>query len=447
MSSEVPTPAMTFELRFEPAMIKESEVGVTATNSPLVITPPLAGTFTWLSPHSGVFTPTEPLALGRHYELNLRRSLQQADGQPTKAVLHRTVIMPSFGLTTTWPRHANTNASSEPEIKLVFNADVGAQDAGRFLYFRDEGWQRVPADVRQGTIEEAGYELGGTSSLRTWAQDFERARNYSPSGDAKEESDNPTNQLANLLIATPRSALPLGKGWRLIVGAGLPARNRSLQLRAAVEVPVGDVTPFVVTDLIAGNYINSGASIRFSFSKPLPESLTNHITDWLKISPSPTNLTVETWMRNIVLRGAFQGETWYTLKLRPGFESSERFGLAGSNTFTLRMPRVAPRLYFPALSRDQLAGGNRSFPLLAVNVPRVRLRAKLLEPQTAIHALRGYGSYFASRDQRRENDDWNEPCRSVDYNLVPGRTVYDEELAVNALPDTDRKSTRLNSSH
>src|ERR1035437_1303099 len=144
-------------------------------------------------------------------------------------------------------------------------------------------------------------------------------------------------------------------------------------------------------------------------------------------------------MRNIVLHGAFQGETWYTLKLRSGFESSEGFGLAGSNTFTLRMPRIAPRLYFPALSRDQLAGGNRSFPLLAVNVPRVPRRAKLLAPQTAIHALRGYGSYFASSDERRENGDWDEPYRSVNYNLVPGRTVFDEELAVDTTPDTAKK--------
>ena len=85
MSLDTPTPAMTFELRFVPAMIKENEVGVPATNSPLVITPPLAGTFTWLSPHSGAFTPTEPLALGQRYELNLRRGLQQADGQIGRA--------------------------------------------------------------------------------------------------------------------------------------------------------------------------------------------------------------------------------------------------------------------------------------------------------------------------------------------------------------------------
>ena len=115
-------------------------------------------------------------------------------------MLHRTVITPAFGVTTTWPRHANTNATSEPEIKLVFNADVRAEEAQPFLYFRDGGWQRIPADVRQGTMEEAGYELGGTSSLRTWAQQFDRTRSSGPSGSGSaggEDSDEPGRQPAH----------------------------------------------------------------------------------------------------------------------------------------------------------------------------------------------------------------------------------------------------------
>src|SRR5690349_10574060 len=58
-SSDSPTPTMTFELRFESIMAKGDEVGLPATNSPLVIQPRLAGTFTWLSSRSGVFTPKE----------------------------------------------------------------------------------------------------------------------------------------------------------------------------------------------------------------------------------------------------------------------------------------------------------------------------------------------------------------------------------------------------
>jgi alpha-2-macroglobulin len=438
-STEAPTPAMTFELRFEPAMVREGEVGPATTNSPMVITPPLAGTFTWLSTHSGVFVPAGPLVLDRHYELTLRRGLQRADGQPARVSLRRTLTTPSFGVTATWPHSADFNAPSEPEIKLLFNADVRAEDAQRYLYFRDESWNRVPADVRQGTVEEVGCELGGARSQSTWAQEFARARNSNPSGSGSEPGDSPTNIVANLLIVTPRSQLPLGKGWRLVIGTGLPSADSRLRLREMVEVPVGDVTPFVVTGVTARNYIGSGARFQFQFSKPLPESLTNGIPDWLEITPCPTNLMAQPGWRSLTLLGDLEGETLYTLKLKPPFKSSEGFALAGTNTFTLWMPRVPPRLYFPALSRDQLAGGSRSFPLLAVNVPQVRVRAKLLDPQSAIHALRGYGSYFAGYDERRQSGNWDEPYRSVDYNLVPGRTVFDDTLALDAAPDTSKK--------
>ena len=44
MGSGTPTPATTFELRFESVMVKGDQVGQPATNSPLVIRPRLAGT-------------------------------------------------------------------------------------------------------------------------------------------------------------------------------------------------------------------------------------------------------------------------------------------------------------------------------------------------------------------------------------------------------------------
>jgi len=430
---------MTFELRFEASMVAGDQIGVPITNSPLVIAPPLAGSFTWLSVHSGVFTPMEPLALDRRYDLRLRPGLQCADGQPSRATLHRTLTTPPFGVVASSPRRANTNATSVPEIKLAFNADVDAREAERHAYFRDSSGRRIPAEFRQSTLEEVGYELGGPWSLRTWAQQFSAAKGSGHSDHATEPGDNSTNELANVLIATPRQRLPLGKNWRLVVAAGTPAQDGLLRLRESAAVPVGDVTPFVVTEVIANHYVNSGPSIRLTFSKPVQESPTNGIADWMELIPCPTNLTVQAGWRSVVLRGDFKGETRYTLRLRPRFESAEAFKLSGSNTFTLKMPRIAPRLYFPAFSRDQLAGGKRAFPLLAVNVPQVRVRAKLLEPQTAIHALRGYGSYFIKWNERREDDSWDEPFRPVNYNLVPGRTVFNMQFDLGTEPDTTKQ--------
>jgi len=154
MGSAVPTPATTFELRFESAMAKGDQVGLPATNSPLVIKPHLAGTFTWLSMRSGVFTPTEPLAMNTKYELSLQPGLMGADGQSSDATLRWAVTTPPFSVIATWPQQPADNASSEPECKVAFNDDVRAADAGRFLSFHSLDGQQIPADTKQGTGDD-----------------------------------------------------------------------------------------------------------------------------------------------------------------------------------------------------------------------------------------------------------------------------------------------------
>ena len=445
MGSAVPTPATTFELRFESVMVKGDQVGLPAKNSPLVIKPPLAGTFAWLSSRSGVFTPAEPLAFNTRYQLELHPGLCCVDGQPSAAKLRWTVTTPPFGLIATWPQQADTNANSEPVCKLAFNADVRAADVGRFFSFRDQAGRRIPAEVRQGTGEDlyGSYEFGSVHTLRTWQQDAAAVNRPAKEFPETAAPESPTNELPNLLIIAPQDPLPLGKGWRLVVAKGIPTRDGSWHSSAPADLPIGDITPFVVQEIAAHDYLNAGPSVQLEFSKPIPETLTNDFRDWIEFSPVPTDLTAQVSNRRLTFQGDFQGGTSYLLKLRPGFPAVEPFTLHGANTFTVELPHVAARLYFPAFSRDQLAAGNRSFPLLSINVARMRVRAKLMDPHTAIHALRGYGSYFATAKDRRENDDGDEPYRMIDYNLVPGNTVFDQEFDLGAdAADSDQAHTR-----
>ena len=443
MSSPTPTPATTFELRFESVMVKGDQVGLPATNSPLVIAPQLAGTFTWLSARSGVFSPTEPLALNTRYVLSLQPGLRRADGQPSTARLHWTVTTPAFGVIATWPRQPDTNAPAEPECKLAFNADVSAAAARPFIAFRTPAGLEIPADIVQSTVEDrdSSYEFGSLNTLRTWKQ---QAAALSRNGTQPRESappESPTNPVPNLLIITPHQPLPIGQGWRLVVTPGIPSADGALHTSARTEIPIGDITPFVVRQVESHHYLNHGPFIQVEFSKPIPESLTNDFRTLTELTPAPADLHVEVYGQRLKFLGDFQGGTSYTLKLRPELTAVEPFKLQDSNTFTVPMPHVAPRLYFPALARDQLAGGNRSLPLLSVNVAQVRIRAKLMDPHTAIHALRGYGSYFASNQDRRDRNDWDEPYRAIDYNLVPGQTVFDKEFKLGAdLADSDAAS-------
>ncbi len=437
MSSSTPSSAMTFELRFDTPMIEGGLVGTTNSVSPLAVDPPLPGRFVWLSQRSGVFTPAEPLALDTTYVFTLRPGLSSAGGNPLTAQLRGELTTPPFSIAGFSPREFNANAASEPDIRLLFNAEVSAADFQGLPYFRDDSGRRILADVRQGKFGEVDYQLGLSDAQNPWRAAFERAHgtNSLPNTDATDSArvDWPT-----LLVVSPRLPLPVGKNWRLVVPAGGPARERGLRLRKAEEVPIGDITQFKVTQIAAHNLIYAGPSIHLEFSKPVPASLTNGPEGWLELSPLPTNLTIQLGWRSVVLHGDFQSLTNYTLKLLPGFRAEEPFELSGSNTFDLQMPSVAPRLYFPAFSRDQLARGNRTFPLLAINVPDARVRAKLLDPATAIHALRGYSDYFIRWDERRQNEAPDENYRPLSYNLIPGRTVFD--VTIQTAPEPDKAS-------
>src|SRR5438093_13434563 len=60
-------PDTGLEIRFHTAVVSEDSIGGAEADSPLLIRPPIAGHFEWISPRSGVFTPNEPLPLGARY--------------------------------------------------------------------------------------------------------------------------------------------------------------------------------------------------------------------------------------------------------------------------------------------------------------------------------------------------------------------------------------------
>ena len=99
-----PGPNTTFELRFDQPMVEPGKIGHPAETSPLVIKPDVGGVFTWLSQRSGVFLPSEPLALDHRYELSLRAGLPGADGRPSPAVLRQRVQTPPLSVVYSTPR-------------------------------------------------------------------------------------------------------------------------------------------------------------------------------------------------------------------------------------------------------------------------------------------------------------------------------------------------------
>jgi uncharacterized protein YfaS (alpha-2-macroglobulin family) len=410
-------PATTFELRFDQTMVGPDKIGHPAEPSPLVIEPGLGGVFTWISPRSGTFVPSEPLTLDHRYKLSLRTGLPCDDGRPSSAVLRQRVQLPPFSIVDSVPRSKSADVDSGQVVTLVFNAAVRAADLTNYLEFRDADGQRRTAGTSQGTDDD-----------KPWG--YRRL-------------DLPANLVSNLVLASPQQPLPVGKDWRLVLRPGLPAVETGLRLRARAEIQLGDVRPFTFKGAIAHRSIEEGASIVLQFSKPVASALANDWSNWIRLEPITSNITVETEGNCLSLQGDFQSGTSYRLTVKSGFPSEKSFALGEAAMTNITVPGIPARLYFAAFSEDQQAVGRRQFPLLAVNVPTVHLRAKLLEPDAAIYALHGYQSYYRSGP-----DDViaGESYRRVDFNLIAGRTIFDEELpgapqsdtATNILLDWDR---------
>jgi hypothetical protein len=489
-------PNSTYELRFDQPAVAAERVGQVAKESPLAIEPPLQGEFVWLSQRSGVFRPAEPPVLGTTYRLSLRHGLKQPNGQPLRAVLRYTLRTPSLEVVGIYPANLySTNASARPEIRLDFNAEVNPEQARNFVVFQSPNGGTVPARLRQATTRQVaglpdGFYWGFARPPLTWAERFQAAAPQPPAaepppsppiaaqapvpppaaapppGSAAASATNapavlafvapplpapatgaeevlalpprdlarlpsvpPETPILNTLLVTPERALPVGKDWKLLVRRGLPAANAPARLWEDYEARIGDVTPMAVTRLLAHNTLRRGKWLELVFSKSLGAQVSsNNVGDWVSLSPKPADLRAEVKWNGIELWGSFQLSNRYSVVVQPSFPAVEGFTLGQRYTNQVTFEPLPPRLYFPEFSTVQLLNGSRQFPLLALNLPAAELRAKLLDRHTLVHALRGYRSYFKELD-------WVEPFQEVDFNLVPGKTIYQTTLQFTNLAD------------
>ena len=440
LSSETLSPSTTFELRFDEALVTPAVVGQSPQPSPLVIQPRLPGRFIWLSQRSGVFTPDQPTALGTTYRLTLQRGWKDAAGQPLNARLHRTLRTPEFAVQHGWLGFNAGNVPLSPEIKLNFNAAVHPDTALPYLEFRDDAGLRIPVRTAHATEEDSFFanQWDAGEVMVPWSAQLPPTfQGPAPPPLPPFDSNQRTNLVLHRLIVWPQRPLPVGTGWKLAVAAGLPSAERALRLPSAHEIKLGDVVEFLLESATAHSAREEGKRIGIRFSKNLSPDLTSsNLLDWISVQPTPTNLTARRYQRTVELAGAFRPDQSYTVSIRAGLLPEDGMSLARAWTNSVQFAPLPPRLYFPEFSTEQLAAGRREFELVTVNTPSVRVRAKRLDRDTLIHALRGYQSYF----KHSSDHDWSEPYREVDFNIVAGRTVFSELIETAGATD---ESTRV----
>lgn len=417
-------PTSTFEVRFNEAMVAPEKVGAAGQPAPLVFQPAIKGAFVWLSQHSGSFKPEEPLSLGTTYTATLAPGLAKADGHPLVANFHETFKTPPMvikGWNT--PRSIDPqNATARPGYGLLFNANVDAAAASEFIHFVSAKGESLPAKV-VNVNPTKGEQLVPTwrsndGSLLTWREQGhvkEGPKNMIGASSARGEG-------ANVLSVSPQRPLGLGV-WKLVVKSGIPTTEGPARTSEPLELEIGTVRPFEVHEALTTNTLGEGRRLTVSFSKQLgTEAIGKNVAQWVRVEPEPAHLAVKGDNGGYVLTGDFELNKDYRVTVHAGVPSAEPFTLGKDFRKTVRFGEIAPRLYLEGFATHQLKTGSRQFHMLAINVPKIRITARVVTTDAALRGLEAYENYLNPPDDEKHPLKDGEMYDKVALDRLPGTT-------------------------
>ncbi len=421
-------PSSTFELRFARPMVGAEEIGAVVPESPLVITPPLSGSFTWLSRRSGVFVPSAPPALGTEYLLTTRPGLRDAGEKPVGKGFREIVRTPEFGVSASVSGvYEADNAPAIPESKIGFNLAVSLENAPDFFVYRNDAGVGIPAAVRHATFEDYfQMPIEAEDWLERWNSAHNPAAASGPDSD-EEEMDDDTNERTqprpNRLVVTPVRPLTTGSLWRLEMKPGIRARDLPVTVAAPLTLALGRVRPFQLEKLTASSYIQSGRSLTMTFSKALAPDITeDNAGRFIRITPPVEGLAFEGGWSSFTVRGAFELGKEYRVTLSDEVVSANGLPLEGDRTRPITFAPAKPRVYLPAITAHQLRGGRREFQVLSANLSSLKITARRADPANLSATLAAFEKSYA-----REPDYTTEDIEP--YQPVPTETIGGEVLA------------------
>lgn len=435
-------PTSTLEFRFGREMASKDELGVPVANSPVVIDPPLPGSFTWLSRRSGVYVPWEAPRMGVTYRIAVRPDLQDAAGKPMGAGFKAAASTPAFG-TTAVPPNAGEHLQANPEIKIAFNRDVTLVSAQRAFRFVSDKGTEIPAQVRYATKRDYFTLRPEAESWEArWQQAHQPAAAAADSDydvDEEEDAAVPQLPLQNRLILTPKRTLEPGAEWRLEMGAGVEAVTEGYKLAKAQSWPLGSVAPFTIRQVQSSSYLNSGKSVVVTFSGELARDINEeNAAKFFTIEPAVANLKYDLNYVDMTLRGDFVQGTAYRLTVGPGVISAEGLPFTGERQVKFDLGPVKPRVYLPKITGHQILGGARKFPVVSVNMKSLHVVARLVGERIP-QAVAAFEKYDKEYDEKHPEERYQKLAAGA----VGGKVIYEKTLPLTAEPIDARQETVL----
>src|SRR5256714_7305165 len=427
-------PTSTFELRFATEMVPASEIGKAAAISPLLFSPAIDGQFIWLSTRSGTFAPKGILPLGTKYQISLRGGLKDAAGREVKSSLKENIETPLMRVKGVDALGGSDpeNARATPRYLLLFNANVDPAASAKFIRFVNAAGGKIDArvegdDPKNHDRKFPSYQ-SDDHSLSAWG---EQSTAIDPVEEFDPDREKPHPFRRNVLFVAATKPLSPGD-WKLIVNAAAPGGEGTPAPRAGKKLVTGCLNRFSTKDIAAESNRVAGRRILIQFSKTLAEEVTaENVSQWISVTPTPDKFKVEVEADTVTLKGDFALGPKYRVTTKAGVPAKEPFKFERAQTNDLVFKQIAPRLYFEDFATHQHRAGTRKFRLLSVNIPRLKVTARLFTGDTTTVAIKAYDKYEEFNDDRAPEEMYTR----VDVEKLPGRVIWERELKPNASVD------------
>src|SRR4051794_21698215 len=273
-------PKSTFEVRFASEMVSADQIGKPAAVSPLVFQPPIDGSFIWLSTRSGSFAPKGVLPIGTRFQIAIAPTLKDGAGRSIGAKFHETAETPPLRVKGAYQNGGrdSENATVLPRFLVLFNANVNADAASKFIRYEDVARNRVAARVEQvRNTDERDRSFpkwnSDDRSLGAWTAQSETQEEEEPATDSEDDEDAPLKvkksgpARGNILFVAPVKPLPPGKDWRLVVDAGVPAAEWKVALPTPKQIAIGHILAFAPKSISAEANRVDGRRVLIEFPK------------------------------------------------------------------------------------------------------------------------------------------------------------------------------------
>lgn len=415
-------PESKIDIIFDQPMVSQESLGKEIDNKLITITPPLPGSLFYKSPTIAEYRLHKIPAIGAEYKFSIDKGAKHLDGSAVGDGVFATAQAEAFRIHTSQSPNRWSEDYSHSTVSwiIVFNDEVDPAAVAGFFTFSSANGQRVAPKVVWATAGSAGYYR---TSYLTWANRLDPEKQK-----AEILLETPVK---NILVISPDSPLPIGKGWELRLLKGLPNAGKSAKLGEDLSYAIGDVEPFGMVRVTPAVSSGSPRTIVLNFNEKLPEKIDAGL---VSVTPAVEGMTIVTDGKSLQINGDFSPQDSYVVRIENGFVSAGGQKISNTGNTEVKFERLTAELALPSASEGQLAKGLRKYAISTVNISKVSIRVKRLSGKGAVRTFQGYRSYSGSGP----NNTSIEPTSVLPFALVPGETIYEKEIDLGTAVDTGK---------